>query len=67
MKVKSDEPRWIIAKFGYCSNCQNSLKEKKALYYPSTHDILCEDCSSFYYKIEKDDEEEIMEDGEYAE
>ncbi|HCY76384.1 MAG TPA: hypothetical protein DHV28_10725 [Ignavibacteriales bacterium] len=38
------DPYWIIARFGKCSKCSESVKGKKAYYFPLTKDIFCEKC-----------------------
>lgn len=38
------DPYWIIARFGNCSKCSDSVKGKKAYYFPLTKDIFCEKC-----------------------
>ena len=48
MKKKAYSPRWIHAKFGYCISCHTSLRDRRAWYYPGTHDILCEKCAIPY-------------------
>lgn len=54
------DPRWIMAKFGYCNICGKNLKNQHAWYYPGSHDIFCEECAKPYV-------EEFNKRGEYVE
>jgi hypothetical protein len=46
MKHYSRDPRWIVARFGYCKNCGVGIAGKDALYYPATRSIFCEKCGA---------------------
>jgi len=43
-KYFNNDPYWITARFGSCSKCSNSVKGKKAYFFPLTKDIFCEEC-----------------------
>ena len=48
-KSYRDDPRWLFARFGKCTECKESLKGKRAFYYPRTKDIYCEKCGDKHY------------------
>lgn len=45
MSQYRNDPRWITAKYGLCSNCKDPLRGKRAYFYPLTRSIYCEECS----------------------
>ncbi|MBE0571969.1 MAG: hypothetical protein IH618_10535 [Ignavibacteriaceae bacterium] len=56
----SNDPRWIDARFGECSECKTPLKVKRAFYYPLTGNIFCPDCGSKHsadFNLAKQDED----------
>lgn len=60
MKSFNNDPRWIDARFGLCSQCRTSLKGKRAFYYPLTGNIFCAECGSVHsadFNLHKQDEE----------
>lgn len=63
MKRYKNDPRWIEAKFGFCTTCQKPLKGTRAWYYPATHDIFCEKCAESHVK----DFNSAVEDEEFYE
>ena len=39
-----NDPRWLTAKFGQCTECKTKLAGKRAFYYPLTKECFCEKC-----------------------
>jgi len=45
----ANDPHWITAKFGQCSECHKDQKGKRVLFYPKDKKIYCEKCGEKHW------------------
>ena len=41
---RCQDPYWLVARFGTCSNCGCSIRGQSAFYFPNGKTIYCKTC-----------------------